>query len=166
MEQLREDFQSASLAAFGTADTIGAIIGNTGAIVGNAVRTIGAFLSNAFLVFLTVVFILFEAAGFTAKIKLAFGAGPDPFGHLGRISAQIQTYLVTKATVSAATGVIVGIWVAIMGLDFPLLWGVRRLHVQLHSDPRLHLRGDSGGAAGAAALGPGPAVIIAAGTCS
>ena len=124
VEAWREEWQSVSLAAFGTGDTIGAIIGNTGAIVGNAVRAVGAFLSNAFLVFLTVVFILFEAAGFTTKIKLAFGAGPDPFGHLGRISAQIQTYLVTKAAVSAATGSIVGIWVAIMGLDFPLLWGV------------------------------------------
>jgi len=124
VEQLREELRSVSLAAFGTVDTIGAIIGNTGAIVGNVVRTVGAFLSNAFLVFLTVVFILFEAAGFTAKMKLAFGAGQDPFGHLGRISAQIQTYLVAKATVSAATGIIIGIWVAIIGLDFPLLWGV------------------------------------------
>ena len=87
-------------------------------------RTVGAFLSNAFLVFLTVVFILFEAAGFSAKMKLAFGSGQDPFGHLGRISAQIQAYLVAKATVSAATGFLIGIWVAVMGLDFPLLWGV------------------------------------------
>ena len=124
VEQLREELRSVSLAAFGTVDTLGAIIGNTGAIVGNVVRTVGAFLSNAFLVFLTVVFILFEAAGFTAKMRLAFGAGRDSFGHLGRISAQIQTYLVTKATVSAATGIIIGIWVAIIGLDFPLLWGV------------------------------------------
>ena len=124
VEELRQELQSVSLAAFGTVDTIGAIIGNTGAIVGNVVRTVGAFLSNAFLVFLTVVFILFEAAGFTAKLKLAFGTGQDPFGHLGRISAQIQTYLVTKATVSAATGILLGIWVAVIGLDFPLLWGV------------------------------------------
>jgi predicted PurR-regulated permease PerM len=163
VEQLREEWQSVSLAAFGTADTIGAIIGNTGAIVGNAVRTIGAFLSNAFLVFLTVVFILFEAAGFTAKIKLAFGAGRDPFGHLGRISAQIQTYLVTKATVSAATGVIVGIWVAIMGLDFPLLWGV--VAFMFNFIPTL---GSIFAAIPAVLLallqlGPGPAVIIAAG---
>lgn len=124
VEQMRADLQSVSLAAFGTVDTIGAVIGNTGAIVGNAVRTVGAFLSNAFLVFLTVVFILFEAAGFPAKIRLAFGAEGDPFGHLGRISAQIQTYLATKAAVSATTGILIGGWVALMGLDFPLLWGV------------------------------------------
>lgn len=124
VEQMRADLQSVSLAAFGTVDTIGAVVGSTGAIVGNAVRTVGAFLSNTFLVFLTVVFILFEAAGFPAKIKLAFGSDGDPFGHLGRISAQIQTYLVTKAAVSAATGIFIGLWVAYMKLDFPLLWGV------------------------------------------
>ena len=124
VEQMRADLQSVSLAAFGTVDTIGAVVGSTGAVVGNAVRTVGAFLSNTFLVFLTVVFILFEAAGFPAKIKLAFGSDGDPFGHLGRISAQIQTYLVTKAGVSAATGLLIWGWVACMGLDFPLLWGV------------------------------------------
>lgn len=124
VEQMRADLQSVSLAAFGTVDTIGAVVGNTGAIVGNAVRTVGAFLSNAFLVFLTVVFILFEAAGFPAKIKLAFGSDGDPFGHLGRISAQIQIYVVTKAAVSASTGILIWAWVAFMELDFPLLWGV------------------------------------------
>ena len=165
VEAWREEWQSVSLAAFGTVDTIGAIIGNTGAIIGVAARTIGAFLSNAFLVFLTVVFILFEAAGFTAKIKLAFGAGQDPFGHLGRISAQIQTYLVTKATVSAATGIIIGIWVAIMGLDFPLLWGV--VAFMFNFIPTL---GSIFAAVPAVLLavvqpdlGPGSAVIIAAG---
>ncbi len=163
VEQLREDLRSVSLAAFGTVDTLGAIVGNTGAIVGNAVRAVGAFLSNAFLVFLTVVFILFEAAGFTAKIKLAFGAGPDPFGHLGRISDQIQTYLVTKATVSAATGIIIGVWVAIMGLDFPLLWGV--VAFMFNFIPTL---GSIFAAVPAVLLallqlGPGPAVIIASG---
>ena len=124
VEEWREQWQSASLATFGTADTLGTVIGNTGVIVATAVRTVGGFLSNAFMVFLTVVFILFEAAGFTEKIRLAFGAGRDPFAQLGRISSQIQTYLATKAMVSAATGVFIGIWVALVGLDFPVLWGV------------------------------------------
>ena len=165
VETWREEWRSVSLAAFGTVDTIGAIIGNTGAIVGNAVRTVGSFLSNAFLVFLTVVFILFEAAGFTAKIRLAFGAGPDQFGHLGRISAQIQTYLVTKAAVSAATGLVIGTWVAIMGLDFPLLWGV--VAFMFNFIPTLGSIFAAVPAVSLAVLqpglGPGSAVVIAAG---
>ena len=156
VEAWTEQLQSVTFAAFGTVDTVGVLIGNT-------VRTIGAFLSNAFLVFLTVVFILFEAAGFTTKIKLAFGAGQDPFGHLGRISAQIQTYLVAKATVGAATGILIGIWVAIMGLDFPLLWGV--VAFMFNFIPTL---GSIFAAIPAVLLavlqlGPGPALIIAAG---
>ena len=165
VETWREEWRSVSLAAFGTVDTIGAIIGNTGAIVGNAVRTVGSFLSNAFLVFLTVVFILFEAAGFTAKIRLAFGAGPDQFGHLGRISAQIQTYLVTKAAVSAATGLVIGTWVAIMGLDFPILWGV--VAFMFNFIPTLGSIFAAVPAVSLAVLqpglGPGSAVVIAAG---
>lgn len=124
VEEWRTEWQSVSLAAFGTVDTIEVIVGYTGAMVTNALRAVLAFLSNAFLVFLAVVFILFEAAGFTEKMRIAFDAESDRLAHFERIEAHIQTYLVAKAMVSAATGVLIGIWVAIVGLDFPLLWGV------------------------------------------
>ena len=95
-----------------------------GGVIGNTLRAVGSFLSNSFLVLLTVVFILFEAAGFGTKLKIAFGADRDPFGPMMRMAKQVQNYLVVKTAVSALTGVTVGLFVAVMGLDFPLLWGV------------------------------------------
>ena len=112
-----EQWVALDLAPAGMFDLIGGFIGDT-------VRTVGAFLSNTFLVLLTVIFILFEAAGFSRKIIAAFGAERDPFGPIARMMAQVQTYLVVKTAMSAATGLAVGIWVAVTGLDFPLLWGV------------------------------------------
>ncbi len=112
-----EQWASLDLAPTGMFDLIGGFIGDT-------VRTVGAFLSNTFLVLLTVIFILFEAAGFSRKIAAAFGAPRESFSQLTRMARQVQTYLVVKTAVSAATGLTVGIWVALMGLDFPLLWGV------------------------------------------
>ena len=41
-----------------------------------------------------------------------------------RMASQVQNYLVAKTAISAATGVVIGMWVGLMGLDFPLSWGL------------------------------------------
>ena len=104
--------------------TLAPSLAQVGGVVGNALRALGSLLTNTFLVLLTVIFILVEAAGFSAKLKAAFGAGVDHFGPLGRITAQVQNYLVIKTAISAATGVVVGVWVWVVGLEFAVLWGV------------------------------------------
>ena len=101
-----------------------AVLDLVGGVIGDALRAVGSLLSSSFLVLLTVVFILFEAAGFGAKLKNAFGEANDLFGPMKRMASQVQNYLVAKTAISAATGVIIGVWVALMGLDFPLSWGL------------------------------------------
>ena len=81
------------------------------------------FVSNTFLVLLTVIFILMEAAGFSGKLRRAFGEATD-LGQFERMTQQVQKYLVIKTAISAITGTVVGLWAAVMGLDFALLWGV------------------------------------------
>ncbi|MCE2514192.1 MAG: AI-2E family transporter [Acidobacteria bacterium] len=95
-----------------------------GTLAGNALRAVGALLSNAFLVLLLVIFILFEAAGFNAKLAAAFGDEGEHLRHLARMAAQVQQYLVIKTAVSTATGLFIGVWVWMVGLDAPQLWGV------------------------------------------
>ncbi len=133
----QEQFQQLAVSAIATAEQYGlpadqwtaavapsGLFDLMGGVIGNTLRAVGSFLSNSFLVLLTVVFILFEAAGFGTKLKIAFGEGSDPFGPMTRMASQVQNYLVAKTAISAATGLVVGIWVGVMGLDFPLLWGV------------------------------------------
>ena len=111
------DQLTAAMAPSGMFDLVGGVIGDM-------VRALGSLLSNSFLVLLTVVFILFEAAGFGAKLKSAFGDVHDLFGPMARMASQVQNYLVAKTVISAATGVVIGMWVGLMGLDFPLSWGL------------------------------------------
>ena len=59
------DQLTTAMAPSGVLDLVGGVIGET-------LRALGSLLSNSFLVLLTVVFILFEAAGFGAKLKRAF----------------------------------------------------------------------------------------------
>ncbi len=92
-------------------------------LLGGALGAIASFASNTFLVLLTVIFILVEAVGFSTKLRAAFGEGAH-FGQLERMTQQVQNYLVIKTAISATTGLLVGLWVAALGLDFALLWGL------------------------------------------
>ena len=92
-------------------------------ILGTALGAVTSFASNTFLVLLTVIFILMEAAGFSGKLRRAFGEATD-LRQFERMTEQVQKYLVIKTAISAITGTVVGLWAAAMGLDFALLWGV------------------------------------------
>ena len=92
-------------------------------IVGGVFGAIASFASNTFLVLLTAVFIMMEAAGFGAKLRAAFGQDAN-FGQFEHMTQQVQKYLVIKTAISAGTGLVVGLWVAALGLDFALLWGL------------------------------------------
>ena len=107
-----EEWQSLDLLPIGLFD-----------VLGGALSALASFASNTFLVLLAVVFILMEVAGFNSKLRVVFGTNTQ-FGPLERMTRQIQNYLVIKTVISAATGTVVGCWVAAMGLDFAILWGL------------------------------------------
>ena len=92
-------------------------------VAAGALRGVASVLSNFFLVLLTVIFILFEAAGFPDKLAAAFGSqsGSKRFE---RIKFEVQRYLGIKTLVSLATGVLISIALAVIGVDFALLWGM------------------------------------------
>jgi AI-2 transport protein TqsA len=92
-------------------------------VANSAVRGVAAVLSNAVIVVFITTFILLEAATFRDKLRLAFG-NLAWAGRLGRVTLQLRRYLVIKTLVSLATGVWLGTWVWLLGLDFPFLWGL------------------------------------------
>ena len=91
-------------------------------LVTGTLRGVAAVLSNLLFVFLTIVFILFEAAGFPAKLRAAFGQRQSS-DRFAKIRNEVQRYLATKTVISLTTGILVGSAMAIIGVDFALLWG-------------------------------------------
>jgi AI-2 transport protein TqsA len=85
---------------------------------------LGSALANFFLILLTVVFILFEASGFPAKAREALGDRAGVMGSFREFSDRLQEYLRIKTLVSLMTGVTIALWLWLVGLDFPMLWGV------------------------------------------
>ena len=93
-------------------------------LVGSTVSGLASMLSNTLLVILTMIFILFEAVTIPKKLRDAIG---DPQADLSRYSAvttQIKQYLVIKTYLSLATGLLVALLCWLVGVDFPLLWGL------------------------------------------
>ena len=90
----------------------------------NALLQGASFISNLVLVLLTILFVLFEAAGFSSKLKRALGQETESKGRIRKIQKDIQQYLLVKTLTSLATGFLVGVSLALMGLDFPILWGL------------------------------------------
>ena len=91
---------------------------------GRAVGQFASVLSDAALVMLTVVFLLFEVTVVPAKLRKALGDPKADLSRFAKIVKEVNAYVVIKTYVSAATGTIAGTFVAIVGVDFPVLWGL------------------------------------------
>ena len=85
---------------------------------------LGTALANFFLILLTIIFILLEAASFPEKIRESLGERSDVLGSFREFSDRLQEYLRIKTLVSLMTGASVALWMWLVGLDFPMLWGV------------------------------------------
>lgn len=84
---------------------------------------IGLALSNILLVFLTVMFILLEASSFPVKLRSILGDPLQDFQQFTRFVNDIERYMVIKTLISLATGVLVAVWLYILNVQSPILWG-------------------------------------------
>jgi AI-2 transport protein TqsA len=86
--------------------------------------SLGAVLSNAFLVLLTLIFMLLELAGFREKLLAMSQGEPGGVDRWRQISESIRHYMTLKTWLSLITGVLIGLWLKFLGVDYPLLWGL------------------------------------------
>lgn len=99
---------------------------NPGAVMSWTARLLsglGSALSNIVLVLLTMTFILFEASSFPVKLRAVLGDPRQVFPQFTKFVYDIERYVVIKTAISLATGILMGTWLSILGVDFPVLWG-------------------------------------------
>lgn len=92
--------------------------------VGQTLNAVVAVLSRIVIVTVTMTFILFEASDLAEKTRAAFGEGGAAELSFGQAPMQVQRYLIIKSVASAATGILLGAWAHVLGLDFPMMWGL------------------------------------------
>lgn len=84
---------------------------------------VATFLTTFVLVLLLVSFMLVESWDFAPKLRHALRSDGESFRRYAKITGEVQRYLVMKTVVSLATGVSASLWVALVGLEFPVFWG-------------------------------------------
>jgi AI-2 transport protein TqsA len=85
---------------------------------------LGSMFSNTVLILLTVSFILFEASSFPIKLRTALGDPEAVFPEFAKFVNDVKRYVVIQTVVSLTAGILAGVWLAILGADFAILFGL------------------------------------------
>lgn len=91
--------------------------------IGGLISSLGNVFADMFLIQLTVIFILFESYSLPKKIAIAFDDS-NLNNHSNEIITSINQYLAIKAITSLVTGLLITLWLSLLGVDFAVLWGV------------------------------------------
>lgn len=83
-----------------------------------------AMLANTFLILLTVIFVLMEAMGFPDKLRRALDDPWVSFSPFNRFVDSVNRYMAMKTGLSLLTGVLAGVWLAVLGVNYAVLWGL------------------------------------------
>jgi len=93
-------------------------------LVAVLLNSLGNVLANSFLILMTVIFMLLEASSFPAKLRTVLSGSQSSLTRLDIFISNVKHYMAIKTLVSLATGIFITIWLMIIGVDYPLLWGL------------------------------------------
>ena len=92
-------------------------------LVANILASFGNVMTNSMMILLTVILILAENMGFGEKLALARGPGSSS-EWLKTFTKSVNDYMAIKTAISFSTGLIIFVWLSIIGVDYAVLWGL------------------------------------------
>jgi AI-2 transport protein TqsA len=98
--------------------------GKLASLATSALGQISSLITSAALVLLTAIFILLEASTFPSKLRYALKNPEESLNQFSEIAKNVRSYLAIKTWISLATGVVVTIYLTVIGVEFPVLWGL------------------------------------------
>ncbi len=93
-------------------------------LAGDLIRGLGAVLTNAFLILVTVIFILFEANSLPSKLRAAMHSPEASLSEMREVMHTINRYMFIKTCTSIFTGAVLWAWLKYLGVDFAAMWGM------------------------------------------
>ena len=84
---------------------------------------LGTILTNALLIIIMVVFMLMEANLFKDKIVTLFGDTDGRTTQIASFTNTVKRYMLIKTAISVATGSVATVWLLMLGVKYPFLWG-------------------------------------------
>ena len=121
---------------------------------------LGSALSDLVLILLTVTFILLEVSSFPIKLRKILGDPKQVFPQFTQFILDLKHYMVVKTIINLVAGIVITLWMYILGVQFPVLWGF--LAFLLHYIPNIGAIISAIPAALLALvqLGPGSALLV------
>lgn len=98
--------------------------GNVLSVGANMVQQLASVVSDTVIVLLILGFLLFESRAFSRKMSVLTEKGGAIPARFSAIATEVQKYLFIKTIVSVAMGLVLGVYVAVLGVDFAVLWGL------------------------------------------
>jgi AI-2 transport protein TqsA len=84
---------------------------------------LSAALTNMFLIFVIVIFILLEVSGMPDKVRAAFDHPENSLQRMERFTNSVKRYLAIKTVIAVITGILITAWLMVQGVDYAPLWG-------------------------------------------
>lgn len=84
---------------------------------------VSSVFSSIVLVLLTVTFILLEVSSFPVKLRAVLGNPEAVFPRFAKFVIDIRHYLVITTLINLVAGILIWLWLSILGVRFPILWG-------------------------------------------
>lgn len=97
-----------------------AIVGALGTILGG----LAGFLSSIFLILMIVLFLLSEGSAMMERLRTSVAADNPQVARLTVIGQSVVRQFGLRAVINLVTGAGVTVLLFLLGVDFPLLWGV------------------------------------------
>ncbi len=99
---------------------LGKVMGFIGVTFNHVLGT----LTNIFLILMVVIFLLLELSTFSYKFSILSSDPEQTRSHMKEISGTINRYFQIKTLTSVLTALPIIIVLSLMGIDFPVLWGI------------------------------------------
>lgn len=93
-------------------------------VVINFISGMGGVFLNFFFIFFIVIFMFFEVDSILCWLYIVFVDLGMKLKYIDRFICFVNSYLVIKIVVSLGIGLIIGIWLYVMGVDYFMFWVV------------------------------------------
>lgn len=92
-------------------------------MAGTTLASFGNLMTNFFLILLTVIFILAEEVSFADKLT-ANAKTKNSMHAMRKFTSGVNQYVAIKTLMSLLTGLVILVWLWVLGLDYFVLWGL------------------------------------------
>jgi len=93
-------------------------------LVAKGLNSLGQVLANGLLILMIVIFMLIEASSFPVKLYTILGDEKNSLENFDKFINTVKQYMAIKTWVSLGTGISVFILLAVVGVNYAVLWGL------------------------------------------